>query len=903
MGPILRGARRDSADDVVRRFYQKLRAHLTRGALEREMRAEMQEHIERATERFVARGLTDAEAREAARREFGNVESLKEEARDARGGRWLDDLRKDVRYGLRSLLRTPAFTIVALLSLTLGIGLNTALFTLVQVALHPAVVDEPETLVTLGDWRSYAEFAELRERSRSLGQVFARSTEWVLLASDGAGDAPMRAAQLVSDDFFAALHVAPLLGRTFARDENVVPNAAAVAVLSYRFWQSRFGGDSSILGRFVRLQNGVSFAVIGVMPRTFTGADRHRPDFWLPLGMRERLPAFYRMPPKDAAGWFGTSRETWLRVSGRLAPGSTVASARAELSTLLRQIAPVDSTPATVATELETADASGLNGASEKLSVGLVGFATLAVLLIACANIANLMLARAAARQREIAVRICLGATRRRLVRQLLVESIVLASIGAAAALMVDTWTLRALAMAGTLEPIASGDADLVARSLVPNGWVLAYTMLLALLSAVSFGLVPALRATRADPSRAIKGDGNSFGDRLIRSRLRHGLVVGQVALSLMLLVSAAVLVRSVLRVVSHKPGFNRERVFAVSTPGALRAYDSLRVARFEMALSERLTSTVGVRAMARGTLPVVQRARAWLGIGGKANDSVSAYMAGVTPAFFAALDIPIVYGRLFSDDELRQGSPVVVVSERTARALWPGEDPLGKELSVSPNRKSESLGRFPQATVIGVARDAELVNLGVVPPAFVYVPSTTETLLVRVGGSADPAPTIRKLAAAVDGSVPVSVQSLESMIMSDEEFVGAKLAATFAMSIGLLALVLATAGVFAVVAYAVSRRTRELGIRAALGAEPGAVIGLVLQNGLRLVALGAGVGIFAGLAATRLMGALLFGMSPLDPVALLAIAVTLLSVALLGCYLPARRAARVEPLIALRHD
>jgi predicted permease len=870
--------------------------------VEREMQAEIALHLERATERFVTSGMSPADARAAARREFGYVEGIKEEARDARGGRWFDDLRKDVRYGLRSLLRTPVFTIVALLSLTLGIGLNTALFTLLQAALHPSVVEEPETLVTLGDWRSYAEFAAVRERSRSLTRTFARSTEWVLLASEGVvGDEPMRAAQLVSDDFFAALRVTPLLGRTFARDENGAPNAAAVAVLSYRFWQSRFGGDSSVLGKLVRLQNGVSFSVIGIMPRTFTGADRHRPDFWLPLGMRDRLPAFYRMPPRDAAGWFGASRETWLRVSGRLAPGSSVVSARAELGTLLHELTRADSTAA-AALELETADASGLNGTSEKLSVALVACATLAVLLIACANIANLMLARAAARQREIAVRICLGATRRRLVRQLLVESIVLASIGAVAALIVDTWTLRALALSGALEPIASGDADMVARSLMPNGWVLAYTMLLALLSAVSFGLVPALRATRSDPSRAIKGDGNSFGDRLIRSRLRHGLVVGQVALSLMLLVSAAVLVRSVLRVVSHQPGFNRERVFAVSTPGALRAYDSLRVARFETALSERLTRTAGVRELARGTLPVVQRARAWLSSGGEASDSVSAFMAGVTPAFFAALDIPIVRGRSFSDDELRQRAPVVVLSVRTARTLWPGEDPIGKQLSVSPNRKSESLGRFPQSTVIGVAGDAELVNLGAVPAAFVYVPNTTETLLVRVSGSADPAPTIRKLAADVDGSVPVSVQSLESMIMSDEEFVGAKLAATFAMSIGLLALMLATAGVFGVVAYAVSQRTRELGIRTALGATPAAVIGLVVRNGLRLVALGAGVGILAGLAATRLMAALLFGMSPLDPAALLGIALTLLSVALLGCYLPARRAASVEP-IALRHD
>lgn len=865
------------------------------------MRAEMQQHIDRATERFVARGMTRPEAQDAARREFGNMEWIKEEARDARGGGWLDDLRKDVRYAMRSLLRTPAFTIVALLSLTLGIGLNTALFTLVQTALHPSVVDEPETFVTLGDWRSYSEFAAMRERSRSLGQVFARSTEWVLLASDGAGDERMRAAQLVSDDFFAALHVAPLLGRTFAADENSAPNAAQVAVLSYPFWQSRFGGDSGVLGKFVRLQNGVSFAVVGVMPRTFTGADRHRPDFWLPLGIRDRLPAFYRMPPKDAAGWFGGSSETWLRVSGRLVSGVTVANARAELGTLLRDVTPADTTSRVAAPELETADSSGLNGASEKLSVALVTFATLAVLLIACANIANLMLARAAARQREIAVRICLGATRRRLVRQLLVESIVLAAIGAVAALIVDTWTLRALALSGALEPIASGDADMVARSLMPNGWVLAYTMLLALLSAVSFGLVPALRATRSDPSRAIKGDGNSFGDRLIRSRLRHGLVVGQVALSLMLLVSAAVLVRSVLRVVAHQPGFNRARVFAVSTPGAIRVYDSLRVARFEAALSERLTSMNGVREVARGTLPVVERARAWLSTRG--SDSLSGYMAGVTPAFFTALDIPIARGRSFSDDELRVNAPVVVLSERTARTLWPSEDPIGKQLSVSPNRKSESLGRFPQATVIGIARDAELVNLGVVPAVFVYVPNKTETLLVRVDGAADPTAAIRKLAAAVDGSVPVSVQSLESMIMSDEEFVGAKLAATFAMSIGLLALVLATAGVFGVVAYAVSQRTRELGIRTALGAKPGAVVGLVLRNGLRLVSVGAGIGIVAGFAATRLMAALLFGMSPLDPVALLTIAVTLLSVALLGCYFPARRAARVEPLIALRHD
>lgn len=889
----------------MRRLRVWLRALLQRNALEREMSDEMQEHLDRATERLVARGMTAAHARDAARREFGNVESIKEAARDARGARWLQDAWKDVRYGVRSLARTPTFTVVAVLSLTLGIGLNTALFTIIKRSLRPAVVVEPATLVNLANNRSYATFSALRERSRSLSSTFARSQESVLLARATPGAEPVRAsAELVSEDFFAALRVRPHIGRIFAADENAFARGAPVAVLSHRFWRSRFAADSAVLGRIVRLVNNVSFTVIGVMPQTFAGADRHTPDFWIPLATRSLLPAVYQVTPRG--DWFSDPEAAWLRVHGRLTQGSSLNAARSELALLLRQIEGDSTIDARAGTMITTADASGLNSNSEKLGALLVLLATLAVLLIACANVANLMLARAAARQREITVRLCLGASRGRLVRQLLAESLVLATLGGAAAMLIVTWALHTTIAAGALAPLASGDPELVVRQLSPDRWVLGYMLLLASLSAIAFGLAPALHATRPDLAGAVKGDSTSFGERLTRSRLRHGLVIGQVALSLTLLVSAAVLVRSVARALALDPGFDRERVLMVSTSWAMQAYDSARLARFDEALAPRLASIPGIAGVARGTIPLIERARASLSPSSAVPNAsaVGGFMAGVTPSYFDVMGIPIVRGRSFRDEEVRLRMSVTVVSARTAQTLWPGEDPLGKSVSVTPNWKASDLGTFPQATVIGIARDAEMADLGRVPSAFAYVPSTGGTLIVRVHDDMPyPSAAIRQLAASIDSQVPVSVQSLAAAIAADGDFAGAKLAAAFASAVGVLALLLATVGIFGVVSYAVAQRTRELGIRAALGARPTAVIGLVLRSGLRLVAIGATIGVLAGVGATRLMAALLFGMNPIDPIAFAAIALILLAVALLGCYVPARRAARADPLVALRYE
>ena len=383
---------------MVDRVRLGLRALFRRGVIEREMDDEIRLHLERATERLVRRGLSPEQARATARREFGNVEYLKEEGRDARGGRWLEDTVSDIRYGLRGLKKTPVFTTVALTSLILGIGVNTALFTMLKVAFRPSPVAEPATLVEARVNLPYPVFEEIRARSPSLVDVFARSTERLAIRGVNASEEPARVtAELVTSEFFRALRGVPLLGRTFASDEATVPGREPVAVLSYRMWRSRFGDDSAVIGRSLQLASGTTLTIVGVMPLEFTGADRHTPDFWIPMTMRGVLPATYQIAPVRHA-WFTDPTHGWLRLGGRLREGATASQVRSQIDAALRAS---DTTGGRTLQhdDVTTADGSGIT-ASEWVPVSLVALATFLVLLIACANVANLMLARAAARRR-----------------------------------------------------------------------------------------------------------------------------------------------------------------------------------------------------------------------------------------------------------------------------------------------------------------------------------------------------------------------------------------------------------------------------------------------------------------------------------------------------------------------
>jgi macrolide transport system ATP-binding/permease protein len=885
-----------------------LRALARRDDVEREMTDEMQLHLERATERLIARGLSPNTARAEALREFGNVAYLQEEARDARGVRWIEELLQDLRFGARSLRKAPAFTAVAVLSLVLGIGVNTAIFTILKVALHPGTIAEPETFVYLpGVWSKPA-YDQLRASATAFSAVMARSTEATLVAPRSAGEEPFRAgAELVSDNFFPGLRASIALGRGFSSDD-VQPGHAPVAVLNQRFWKAHFDADSNAVGRTFRLASGVTYTVIGVADRDFTGIRRGGPDFWTPYTVRPTMAAVYQMDP-GTASWLADAHIGWLDVYGRLAPGHTLEEARAQVELVLRRIAAADSTVAPrLAREplrLQTAEGGGINNASERLAAAAMLAATLIVLLVACLNVASLMLARATDRQREIAVRLSLGASRGRIIRQLITETMIVAAVGAVVAVVISAWTLRVVAASGGLASVANDEPERLVRILQPDAWVLAFAVFLSAASALVCGLIPALRATRFDLTHAMKSGGVGGG---APTRLRGGLVAGQVALSLVLLVSAGVLLRSFARALALDTGFERARVLSVQTSLRLAGYDSVRSAAYMRTLEERLTALPGVRGVARADVPLAQRSRVTLTTPARDGDAQhEGFFNGVSATFFSTLRIPIVSGRAFTEDEVRTRAAVVVVSEATARNLWGNDDPLGKRVKVAPGGKAAQLspGAFlASAIVVGVARDAQLTELGHIPPVFAYVPSNDGTLLIRVEGDVPQmVASIRDITRGIDPNALVTATPIAELIFSRTSLSGVQAAAVFAGAIGALALALAAIGIFGLLAYSVSRRTHELGIRRALGARGGDVVALVLRDALRVVAFGSVIGVVVGAAGTRLLRALLFGMSPLDPLAYGGVALVMIVVALIACYVPARRAMRVDPLLALKAE
>jgi macrolide transport system ATP-binding/permease protein len=897
---------------VIDRVRVWLRALFRRDDVDREMHDEMCAHLDRAAERWMARGMCAADARVAAEGEFGNVAALQEESRDARGVRWIEDAVQDVRFGLRSLIKTPAFTIVAIVSLILGIGVNTAMFTMLKVALRPGTIDEPETFIYVpGRWSKPA-YDELRRGASALSAVFARSTETVLLAGRSAGEDPLRAtADLVSENFFSAMHASIAIGRGFGPDDVRTPGGEPVAVLNQRFWKSHFGGDTNVVGQTFRLATGATYTIVGIAGQDFTGVRRGGPDFWVPYTVRTSLAAVYQLDP-GGANWLTDARVGWLEVYGRLAPGHGAGDVRAQIELTLRRLAAVDSAFAPGMPDqplrVETAEGGGINSRSEWLAASAILGATLIVLLVACFNVASLMLARATDRRREIAVRMCLGAGRERIIRQLLTESAIVAAIGALAAVAISGWTLRIVAASGGLAAIAADEPDRLARMLTPDGWVLAFAVVLSVASVLVCGLAPALRATRTDLAHAAKSDAAAFG--VPRSRLRSALVVGQVALSLVLLVSAGVLLRSLVRALALDTGFDRAHLVTVASSLRLSGYDSARAATFMRTLEHRLATQPGVRAVGRGDLPLVQRARITItrpASGESTARAYDGYFNGVSASYFAATGIPILRGRNFSDDEVRARMPVVIVSDATARALWGSEDPLGKTLKTSPGgkvtRSAASLA-FPSARVIGVARDAQLVELGQVPSVYVFLPSPDGELLLRTFGSTGAMPSaVRELARAIDPNAFLSVAAIEELISTRTTVSVAEAAAVFAGIIGGLALALAIVGVFGLMAYSVAQRTRELGIRRALGARTVDIARLILGDGLRIVGVGLMIGVAMGAVATRLLSSLLFGMNPLDVVAYAGVALAMGFAALLACLIPAQRATRADPLVALKAE
>jgi predicted permease len=885
-------------------FSARLRALLGREAILRDIDEELRLHIEMETESNVRRGMSHSEAKRAALLSFGNYDGARDAAYGVRGGGLMETLLQDIRYGARVLARHKGFTAVAVITLALGIGANTAIFSVVnELLLRPLPYRDAERVVMLWEvtpegrhqnTTSRKNFLAWREQSKSFETIAAFSDQRANLT--GAGDPEEVSTQMASSGLFNVLGVDAVVGRTFTKDD-IEPGAPRVAVLGYGLWQRRFGGDRGVVGRPITL-SGEPYTVIGVVPANFQWHIRSRSGTGKPAEVWTLL----TMPASqaDAVGaWHGR----FLSVVGRLKPGVSREQADAELKTIEARISEDDPQYSKGYSAEVIHVREQLVGNVRPalwLLLGAVGF----VLLIACANVANLLLARAASREKEIALRTALGARRTRIVRQLLTESLLLALLGGLGGLALAWWGIQAL--------VAISPRDLVnLQSVGLNLTVLWWTLAVVVVTGILFGFVPALEATRVDLNDTLKEGGKGASGQRARSRgLRGALVVAEVALALVLLVGAGLLVKSFARMRNIETGFRTDNILTmvVRLPEAKYNEDPKVVGFFRQTL-ERVRAIPGVRSVG-----IVNYLPLYGGLGSATGFAVEGRPApppGEEPStnvrvsdagYFGTIGIPVLRGRNFTEVEDAQARHVVIVSESFARKYFPGEDPVGKRVAV------EMFDKPTPTEIVGVVGDVRYDSLTDAAEPTVYFPHpeltySFMTLVIHADG--DPTqltPAIRREISGIDPDQPISDVRTMTQVMA--ETVGRARFSTLLFGIFAgLATLLAAVGIFGVMNYSVTLRTREIGLRMALGAQPARVLVLVLRQGLVLTLVGVGLGLAVSLALTRVMSSLLFGVDATDPATFAAIVPLLTTVSLIACYIPARRATRIDPLVALRYE
>jgi putative ABC transport system permease protein len=867
---------------------------LRRDRFDRELEEEMRFHLEMKAEEYLAAGTSLEEARYAAQRQFGNQTLLHEVSRDMWGVRSVETFLQDLRYGLRIMIKNPGFTSVAVLTLALGIGANTAIFTVVNAALlRPLPFQEPDRLVQIlrtnpnlpaGIQRlSPADFISLRQHQRSFSALatYRIPLEGFTFLS---GERPQQVyGTLVSADFFSLLGVSPLLGRTFQTGEDAASAERAV-VISYGFWQRHFDGDRQVLGRTLKLDNN-GYTIIGVMPQ----------GFWFPRGDRSEFWANLRMGPPNRIGPF------FYPGLGRLRSGVTQEQANAELSVIAARVRKQFPGGPEWGTILARPLHDHLVAETKPVLWLLLGAVAL-VLFIACVNVANLMLVRAAGRQREMTVRLSLGATRLRLMRQLLTESLLLAGLGAVVGLLLARWGLKALLtlLPDSLQLLRDSRIEMDAR-------VFAATALVAVGSSLLFGLVPALLGSREELARAMNEAGRSGTESSSHRRWRGLLVVGELALSLMLLAGAGLLIRSLINLQSVNPGVQTKDVLTLFLPAGASYSNNDQLLSFYDRLLERVRALPGVQSasISFGLPPNQPVIGNNFRVEGRPPDPRQlepiADFLSVGEGYFQTLGIPLLQGRAFYEGD-RSGAPsVVIINQRLAERFFQNEDPLGRQLRIAGNDRYI-------VTIIGVAANVNYRGLDTTDEITLYVPhrqSPTSDMSLIVRGAGDPAalaPAIQEQVWDLNrGLAPTRIKTMDQL-MSESVAQPRFRTVLLALFAG-LALVLAGIGIYGVMSYDVAQRTRELGIRMALGARASDVLRLVISQGMTLALIGVVTGLGGALALTRLLKTLLFGVSATDPLTFTLIAFLLAAVALLACWVPARRATKVDPITALRFE
>ncbi|HEX7318320.1 MAG TPA: ABC transporter permease [Pyrinomonadaceae bacterium] len=895
--------------DEVRRRLAGLRLSPTR---ETEIVEELSQHLEDRYEQAVRSGATEEEARRAALQELTESDLLAQGlSRVERPVRvepivpgtprrfgMLGDLKHDLRYGARMLWKNKGFTTVAVVALALGIGANSAIFSVVNtVLLRPLPYKEPERLVMVweddakhgfpNDTPAAANYHDWREQNQVFEGMAAMADQSFNLT--GAGDPERINGKRVNANLYELLGVAPLHGRTFAAEEDR-PGANKVVLLSHALWQRRFGSDVGIVGKTLTL-NGEAHTVVGVMPVGFHFPDRDA-DLWVPIAFTQQEEA--------------NRGRHYLEVVARMKPNVTLEQARAEMSTIaarLQQQYPEQNTDLGASVVPLHEHLIGDIRPALFVLLGAVGF----VLLVACANVANLLLARSAVRQKEIALRTALGASRMRLVRQFLTESVLLAALGGVFGLLLSVWGVT------LLKSFIPENISQV-KAIAVDARVLGFTLLVTLLTGLIFGLAPALQASRFNLNETLKEGGRDAASARGGNLVRGLLVIAEVAISLVLLIGAGLLINSFLRLRGVDPGFRTDKLLTMGVVLPQQKYpDHARRTAFYTDMIRRVESLPGVRsASVTNWIPLVRQ-----------GDSIGVTIEGqpvpvpgqgklpilmtrvVSPHYFGTMGINVLEGRVFEEGRDRVDSPcVLVIGETVARKFWPGESAVGKRIAPGVPESAEDW-----CQIVGVVNDVKQVELAgeTKPQAYLTYEQAgffaPRYLVVKTEG--DPvalAGTVRKTVWEVDKDQPVSnVNTMESVL---SESIARQRFTTLLLGIFAgVALVLAAVGIYGVMSYSMAQRTREIGIRMALGAQKRDVLKLAVGQGLKLVTIGVALGLVGALLLTRLMSSLLFNVSATDPATLIVISLILIAVALLASYIPARRAAKVDPLIALRYE